>query len=143
MQDIVLQTVVKILVSFIQTYGLYIIFHGHVSPGGGFAGGALLASSFILFALVQGVVGVKKFHLTAKWLESLGGLIFILLGLAGIVRGAEFLTNIPQWLGRAGELFSAGIIPLLALAIGIKVCSTIVRLFYFMLEEKTDDHQLS
>lgn len=141
MQNIVLQTVVKILLPFIQIYGLYFIFHGHVSPGGGFAGGAVLAASFILFAMANGVAaGFKRIpRLTAKWLESLGGLAFLLLGTVGILRGAEYLTNIPQWLGKAGRLFSAGIIPLLAVAVGIKVCSTLVTLFYNLLEEGADD----
>lgn len=145
MQDIVLQTVVKILLPFIQIYGLYIIFHGHVSPGGGFAGGAVLASSFILFALANGVgAGFKLVpRLTAKWLESLGGLSFILLGVVGILRGAEYLANIPQWLGQAGRLFSAGIIPLLTVAVGVKVCSTVVTLFYHLLEEGADDGKTS
>lgn len=138
MQDIVLQTVVKVIVPFIQVYGLYIIFHGHISPGGGFAGGAVIASSFILFALANDVEeGFKRFpRLVGKWLEALGGLIFITLGLVGIIRGAAFLTNVPEWLGRQGELFSAGLIPLLTLAIGIKVCSTVVTLFYHLLEEE-------
>ncbi len=144
MQDIVLQTVVKILLPFIELYGLYIIFHGHVSPGGGFAGGAVLASSFILFAMANGVeAGFKMLpRLTAKWLESLGGLSFLLLGLVGILRGAEYLTNIPQWSGKAGQLFSAGIIPLLTAAVGIKVCSTVVTLLYHLLEEGADDSEI-
>jgi multicomponent Na+:H+ antiporter subunit B len=144
-QGIVLQTVVKILLPFIQIYGFYIIFHGHVSPGGGFAGGAVLAASFILFALANDVeAGFDRFpRLAAKWLESLGGLCFILLGAVGILRGAEYLANIPQWLGRAGDLFSAGIIPLLTLAVGIKVCSTVVTLFYNLLEDGSHDGKIN
>lgn len=55
MQSVVLQTVIKLLLPFIQVYGLYIIFHGHISPGGGFAGGAVMAASFVLFAMSYGV----------------------------------------------------------------------------------------
>jgi len=144
-QDIVLQTVIKILVPFIQLYGLYIVFHGHISPGGGFAGGAVIASSFILFAMANNVGdGFKRVpRLVAKWLESMGGLIFIVLGLVGLIRGAEFLTNVPQWLGQAGMLFSAGLIPLFTIAIGVKVTSTIITLFYNLLEESKDDQQIN
>jgi len=137
-QDLVVQTVVKLLVPFIQLYGLYVIFHGHISPGGGFAGGAIVASSFILYALANGVEdGFERLpRLAGKWLEALGGLIFLALAMTGIIRGADFLTNIPSWLGQAGKLCSAGLIPLLTLAIGIKVCSTVVTLIYHLLEEK-------
>jgi len=140
MQDMVLQTVAKLLIPFIQLYGMYVIFHGHISPGGGFAGGAIVASSYILYALAHDVgAGFKQFpRLVAKWLESLGGLIFLLVGLVGIIRGVQFLTNIPEWLGQVGSIFSAGIIPLLTVAIGMKVCSTIVTLFYNLMEEDHD-----
>lgn len=141
MHNLVLQTVVKLTVPFIQLYGLYVIFHGHVSPGGGFAGGAIVAASFILYAVAGGVeAGFARFpRVAAKWLEALGGLTFLVLGLVGIIRGAAFLTNVPQWLGQAGDLFSAGLIPLLTLAIGVKVCSTIVTLFFHLLEETKND----
>jgi multicomponent Na+:H+ antiporter subunit B len=137
MQDLVLQTVVKIIVPFIQLYGIYIILHGHLSPGGGFAGGTIVASSFILFALANGVeAGFKRVpRLAAKWMESMGGLLFVLLGIVGLARGTAYLTNI-DFLGQAGQLFSAGLIPLLTIAIGLKVCSTIITLFYNLLEEK-------
>ncbi|HOB35576.1 MAG: sodium:proton antiporter [Firmicutes bacterium] len=143
MQSVVLQTVIKLLLPFIQVYGLYIIFHGHISPGGGFAGGAVMAASFVLFAMSYGVgEGFKRLpRLIAQWLESLGGLIYIALGLTGILRGAAFLTNVPEWLGQAGQLFSAGLIPLLTTAIGLKVCSTIVTLLYHLLEEGHYDSQ--
>jgi len=141
LNDIVLQTVAKIIVPFIQLYGLYIVFHGHISPGGGFAGGAVIASSFILYAMANDVESGFKLvpRMVTKWLESMGGLIFIVLGLTGIIRGVAFLANVPHWLGQAGQLFSAGLIPLLTLAIGMKVCSTIITLFYNLLEEKKHD----
>lgn len=137
MHDLVLQTVAKIIVPFIQLYGIYIILHGHLSPGGGFAGGTIVASSFILYALANGVeAGFKRVpRLAAKWMESMGGLLFIILGLTGLIRGGAFLLNIEN-LGRPGELLSAGLIPLLTVAIGLKVCSTIITLFYHLLEEK-------
>lgn len=107
-QGIVLQTVVKILLPFIQIYGFYIIFHGHVSPGGGFAGGAVLAASFILFALANDVeAGFDRFpRLAAKWLESLGGLCFILLGAVGILRVPRTWPIYPNGWGKL-EISSA------------------------------------
>ncbi|MTI95599.1 MAG: sodium:proton antiporter [Firmicutes bacterium] len=140
MGDLVLQTVAKLIVPFIQLYGMYIVFYGHISPGGGFAGGAIIASSFILYALAYDVdAGFKRLpRLVAKWLESLGGLIFIIVGVLGLAAGVNFLTNFLDK-GTAGSLVSGGIIPLLTIAIGLKVCSTIVTLFYHLLEEGKHD----
>lgn len=143
MHDLVLQTVAKLVIPFIQLFGLYIVCFGHISPGGGFAGGTIIASSFILYALANDVgAGFKRFpRLAAKWLESMGVLLFVLVGLIALVRGGNFLANHLGLVkaGEAGKLFSAGFIPLLMLAIGMKVASTIVTLFYHLLEEKADD----
>ncbi len=143
MHDLVLQTVAKLIIPFIQLFGFYIIFFGHVSPGGGFAGGTIVASSFILYALAYDVqAGFKRMpRLVAKWLESMGALLFVLVGLAGLLMGANFLANHTGLvdMGQAGTLLSGGLIPLLTLAVGVKVTSTIISLFYHLLEEKTHD----
>ena len=142
MHDLVLQTVAKLIIPFIQLFGFYIIFFGHVSPGGGFAGGTIVASSFILYALAYDVqAGFKRMpRLAAKWLESMGALLFVLVGFAGLLMGANYLANHTGLvdLGEAGTLLSGGFIPLLTLAVGIKVASTIISLFYHLLEEKTN-----
>lgn len=143
MHDLVLQTVAKLVIPFIQLFGLYIVFFGHLSPGGGFAGGTIIASSFILYALANDVgAGFRRFpRLAAKWLESMGGLTFILVGLVALAHGGNFLANHLGLIeaGQTGTLFSGGFIPLLTLAIGMKVASTIVTLFYHLLEEPGDD----
>lgn len=137
MRDVVLQTIAKLIIPFIQLYGLYIIVHGHISPGGGFAGGSILASSFILYALAYDVGdGFRRMpRLAAKWLESMGGLMFVAIGLFALVQGGNYLTNF-LGIGNPGTILSGGLIPLLTIAVGIKVASTIVTLFYHLLEEK-------
>jgi multicomponent Na+:H+ antiporter subunit B len=141
MNSIILRTVTKYLIPFIQLYGFYVIFHGHLSPGGGFAGGAIVGSSMILYSLVFGLEESKKMapHKFTAILETGGILAYILLGLMGVFWGKSFLTNlatgIPQ--GEAFSIFSAGIILYLSVAIGFKVASTMVTLFFTLLE---DDH---
>jgi len=134
MEDIVVRSVARLLVPFIQLYGLYVIFHGHLSPGGGFSGGAIVASSMILYGLSFNLEsGTRKLsHDFSSLLESGGALWFLLIGLIGILAGSNFLANrvagVP--LGTPGQLFSSGIIFLLALGIGAKVASTMITLFY-------------
>ena len=50
-ESLIIQTAVRLLVPFIQLFGLYVIVHGHYSPGGGFQGGVILGASFVLLAL--------------------------------------------------------------------------------------------
>jgi len=58
--DIIIKTLARILVPFIQIYALYVIMHGHHSPGGGFQGGVILAASLILLMITHGVKDTQK-----------------------------------------------------------------------------------
>jgi len=134
MEDIVVRSIARLLVPFIQLYGFYVIFHGHLSPGGGFAGGAIVASSMILYGLSFNLeAGSRKLsHDVSTVLESGGALWFLFIGLAGLLVGAPFLTNKAAgfYLGVPGRLFSSGMIFLLSIGIGVKVASTMITLFY-------------
>lgn len=140
MEDLIVKTVTRLIVPFIQLYGVFIILHGHISPGGGFAGGAIIASSLVLYTLTYGLNnGHKKMpHNISSKIESGGLLCFIMLGLVGIISGGNFLANKSAGfnMGEFGRIFSAGLIPLATIAIGLKVASTIVTLFHTMIEEE-------
>jgi multicomponent Na+:H+ antiporter subunit B len=144
MDDLVTRSVCRFLVPFIQIYGIYLVFYGHLSPGGGFAGGAIVGSSIILYALAFGRTKAEQrlSHAISHQMESSGGLWYILMGLVGIMGTGAFLANEAGgfYLGVPGHLFSSGMILLLALGIGVKVSSTMVTLFYNLTEEVDDDH---
>jgi multicomponent Na+:H+ antiporter subunit B len=144
MNDLIVKTVARMLFPFIQVYGIYIILHGHLSFGGGFSGGALVGSSFILFTIIFGLKASEQLlphHLSAK-LESAGILVYLSVGLAGIVFADRFLSNADAGfpLGQFGRLISAGMIPILTLAIGVKVASTMITLFQRLLKEEHEDY---
>lgn len=128
----------RLVTPFIQVYGIYVILHGHLSPGGGFSGGAIFGASLILVALSFNLeAGVKQIsHQTASILESGGVLGFLLTGLVAIIFGGNYLANKAAGfpIGQAGELFSAGAILIITVFVGIKVASTIVTLFYNIIE---------
>ena len=119
--------------------GIFIILNGHVSPGGGFAGGAVIGTSLILYTLVFGrEQGEKKFsHRVSEIAESGGILFFILVGLMGLIIGGSFLMNIQSGFpeGELGSILSGGMIPLIMIAIGIKVTSTMINLFNLLIDE--------
>jgi len=138
--DLIVKTITRMIMPFIQLYGVFIILHGHISPGGGFAGGAIVGASLILYTLAFGLKkGHKKIphHVSSK-IETGGILWFISLGIVGIIAGGNFLGNQSAgfYMGDLGKIISAGLIPLATIGIGLKVGSTIITLFHTMIEEE-------
>lgn len=140
MNDLFVRVTTRMILPFIQTYGLYVILHGHLSPGGGFSGGAIFAASIVLYTIAFGLKpGQERMpHKVTAKLESGGILIYIMAGLIGTFLGYQFLTNIEAGFptGTLGMLLSAGFIPIVTFAIGLKVMSTVITLFHTMLEEE-------
>lgn len=124
--SLIVKTVTRISVWLIILYGIYIILHGHLTPGGGFGGGVIIALAFLNVMFAYGA----KF--TSDWLnisalqeiESLSVTLFILFGILGILEGAGFLANILSH-GQLYTLVSAGSIPLLNILIGAKVAMSL------------------
>lgn len=138
MNDIITKSISRIIIPFVQIYGIFIVLNGHVSPGGGFSGGALIGTSLILYTLVFGLKNAKKkfSHRMSEVAESGGILIFVIIGLLGLMMAGSFLTNLEAGFlaGTPGSILSAGMIPLLMIGIGIKVASTMITLFHILIE---------
>ncbi|MBW1672612.1 MAG: cation:proton antiporter [Deltaproteobacteria bacterium] len=130
--SLVLYTGCRLLFPLILIFGTYIFIHGHLTPGGGFQGGAIIASGFLLIYL--GCRERRISRVASNLAESLGGLIFVVIGLLGLVFGGYFLLNfLPK--GTANTLFSAGIIPIIYIAIGFKVGSELASIIDNLIEE--------
>jgi len=130
--SLVLYTGCRLLFPLILIFGTYIFIHGHLTPGGGFQGGAIIASGFLLIYL--GCRERRINRVVSNLVESLGGLIFVVIGLLGLVFGGYFLLNfLPK--GTANTLFSAGIIPIIYVAIGFKVGSELASIIDNLIEE--------
>ncbi len=105
----------------IALFGTYVFLHGHLSPGGGFQGGVIIATAFLLYLIAK--PDAKTSHRTLSLSESLAGLSFIGIGLIGLAVSGIFLDNVIEGFGVLGELVSGGLLPLIYIAIGIKVGS--------------------
>lgn len=144
MEDIILRYTSRIIVPFVQLFGIYVILHGHLSPGGGFSGGAIFASSMILYALSFNLsAGTKMLsHDVSTVLESSGALIYAGSGILAVLLGANFLGNRVAGfpLGIPGNLFSSGAIMVITCGVGMKVASTMITLFYNLIEEEGHSH---
>jgi len=130
--SLVLYTGCRLLFPLILVFGTYIFIHGHLTPGGGFQGGAIIASGFLLIYL--GCRERRISRIASNLAESLGGLTFVVIGLLGLVFGSYFLLNfLPK--GTANTLFSAGVIPIIYIAIGFKVGSELAGIIDNLIEE--------
>lgn len=128
--SLIVKTITNIVIGFIFIYGVYIILHGHLTPGGGFAGGVIIAGVFILRLLAFGssVKTEKKSSTTTSVFESIGGLLFIGIAILGLLlAGTFFLNFLPK--GTPLHLLSAGIIPFCNIAISIKVGAGLFSIF--------------
>ena len=125
----IVKTVIRFAMGIIVIFGVYIVLYGHLTPGGGFAGGVILACGYIVLTLAFGrELALKKMGDTAaSILDNTGALAFLVIGLLGFTGGYFFLNFIDH--GKLFELFSSGTIPLCNIAIGIKVMSSLFAIF--------------
>jgi multicomponent Na+:H+ antiporter subunit B len=128
---IIVKTITRLTVGLILLYGIYIVLHGHLTPGGGFAGGVIIALSFVHLMLAFGKETAlrKMSQALASILESLGALMFLTIALVGLVSGSYFFLNFFLHKGKPFDLFSAGIIPLCNIAICLKVGAGLFAIF--------------
>lgn len=127
----------QVIVPVIFLVGIYIFINGHLTPGGGFQGGAVIASGVLLMLLAN--PGMKVNHNLVATIESISGIAFVILGVLGLVLAGGFLDNRFLSLGKFGSLFSAGALPLIYIFIGLKVgaeLSNIIGTISFNQNEK-------
>jgi len=115
------QTAAQLLMPMVFLFGVYVFVNGHLTPGGGFQGGAIIASGVLLLLLALPQPHVSHRVLAAT--ESLSGLSYVVIGVLGIVLAGGFLDNRIISLGEFGTLFSAGAIPIIYSLVGLKVGS--------------------
>ncbi len=116
-------------IGLILVFGIYVVITGHLSLGGGFQGGLILSSAWLLVLLAYGseaLHGVANKYML-EWFESGGAGAYALIGLAGLVAGKSFLANILP-LGQAGQLLSSGTILLINCAVGVEVTAGFILL---------------
>ena len=123
----------KLLFPAIILLGVYVFVHGHLSPGGGFQGGTIVATGFLLMLLAYENFSVS--HNVLSYIESFAGIFFVLFGLAGFYNGGTFLENFMSP-GTMNDLFSGGVIPIIYILVGFKVAAELTGLIYTVLHEK-------
>jgi multicomponent Na+:H+ antiporter subunit B len=134
--SIIVRTIARLLAPIMLLVAAYIILHGHVTHGGGFQGGVLVACAFILLILAFGidyVEGKVSFEF-GQVFRSVGATIIILAGFIGLVFGFWFFRNIGVYpYGFPGEIFSAGSLVLYNIAEMANVSASFLVAFYFLI----------
>lgn len=116
-------------------YGLSVVLHGNLTPGGGFQGGCVAACAVLLIYLGHGFKLTKK-SLSPHALhtsEALGSTAYIALAVLGLIAGLNFCGNLFAKSGKMGELWSGGTVFLMNLTVGWKVFSGIALLIIMMI----------
>jgi len=127
----IVRTVANQLILFILIFGLYVIAHGHLTPGGGFQGGAVVVSGVVMLLVAFSSQELKKSlrERVLSIMESTGALIFAILGFAGLgtvffynfLVGSPIFGHIPPTGPNPGDFWTGGFIPLMNFAVGLKV----------------------
>ena len=126
-ERLIIRVICRLIAPFAQLFGLYVIMHGHSSPGGGFQGGVILASSFMLLAVSDGIGEVRRrFSLKAiTILTSSGVLVYAGIGVICLLLGANFLDYGILPLPEPRSLGMLGI----EIGVGMTVMAAIVSIF--------------
>lgn len=132
-EDVTIETICRLLIPPIQLFALYVIAHGHYSPGGGFQGGCILGASFIMMFIAYDIGEVKRrMHEKRNTvLCSVGVLIYAGIGLLCLILGANYLdygilhTILPAYPAKARALGTLGI----EIGVGLAVMSVMISIF--------------
>lgn len=137
--SLIVKVVTQKMFPFLLMFGVYIVFHGSSSPGGGFQGGVVIGVAYILFAIGMDPHMARKDvpESSLSVLRSAGVLIYMGIGLLGIVLGYTFLANrvagIPPR-GALGSVLSGGALLGINIGVGTTVSAVVITFFYAFLE---------
>jgi multicomponent Na+:H+ antiporter subunit B len=117
-------------------FGIYVVAHGHLTPGGGFQGGVILATGVLLIYLAGEFDDLHGLYteVALERAEAIGAGSYIAVGLLGLLTGSAFLDNVLPY-GTRGKVFSAGTVPLINLAVGLEIAAGLVLLLTTFLHQ--------
>ena len=145
-RDVILETVVRVMIPFIQLFALYVIIHGAGGPGGGFQGGVVFASAFILYVIAFNLAGGReRFPESANTiLSSLGLYIYAGIGLLAII----FSLGAAQYLNYGFIPFTSHFeenralsMDFVEMGIGITVIAIIASIFFDLAQKDAEEKE--
>jgi len=130
--DPIVRTLTFFLMPCLLLFGVYVLLNGHLSPGGGFSGGAILGAALILYSMAYGFDKIERFmnERTIKAISCCSLGFYVVAKSYSFVTGANHLPSIIST-GTPGEILSAGLILPLNVAVGMVVACTMYSIFSF------------
>ena len=142
----IVRTSADLFFPFCLVFGLYVVIHGHLTPGGGFQGGAVMATGTALLLVARAYDDITgRIRQTAlKVCEAFGLMLFLVAGLSGLFFNRPFMANWMAFTGKwfsnpvahgpnPGDLNTAGLLPLLNIGVGIEVLGGLTIILLYML----------
>ncbi|KYK36455.1 MAG: cation:proton antiporter [Theionarchaea archaeon] len=137
------------VIVMLMCFGLLLIFGGHLTPGGGFQGGSVLATAFFISIVIYGI-HKNPFHYGHDFLigmETLGALLFLILGVIGVAVSGYYLYNVGANIWGEGFIgflkyadpTNAGMLPYLNVAVGLEVFGSLSVAAVFLAEARKHD----
>jgi multicomponent Na+:H+ antiporter subunit B len=125
-----------VLIPLLVAFGAYLVFHGQLTPGGGFQGGVVLAAGPIAILLAGRYLSMKLAapKLLLESADALGAAAYALIGLGGLIFAGIYLQNFLP-LGAPGHLLSSGMIPLNSIAVGLEVSGAFLMVWTEFLDQ--------
>ena len=140
---LIVKKTTQLIAGMIFMYGIYVVVHGHLTPGGGFAGGVIMAGSLIVIILAYGGDFLKlvKEKTETTIVESLATILVIMIAAAGFLFGTKIFFNnfLPK--GIVGHLVSAGVLPLYNIFVGTEVAASIFIIFLSLIIFKEESKE--
>lgn len=139
--SVVVKTVARLVARLMLIFGLYVVLHGQVTHGGGFAGGVVMAMVFILIMMAFGKEGALRAFSrhSALITAGIGLLLLVVIAFVGYLRGYFFSNFMGP--GRPFEFWSAGVIPFLNVAIGMVVVGSLYGVFVALTHFHSDKEE--
>ncbi len=126
--------------AFAMLFGIYVVLHGALTPGGGFHGGTIIGSIGFSIFLIFGAKPFRSIQSDERIdiAGAVGAGMYVMVGAAGLIMGGRFLQNILP-LGRTGDILSGGTISLINAGVGLEVGSAFTLLASYYLRETHAD----
>jgi multisubunit Na+/H+ antiporter MnhB subunit len=141
-RDSIIKSCANITLPIALILGIYVILHGHLSPGGGFQGGVIIAGAVAIVLIAYGYTGVTTVFNAerTKVAEDIGAVGYVFVAALGLIYGVTFCANV-IWHGIPGKLFSSGTIFFMNFAVGFKVTAGIGFLLIMMIVNLYQDSE--
>ena len=126
-----------LLVGPVVLFGIYMVTHGQLSPGGGFQGGVFLATAPLLVYLAGEFKKLMKIapHHLLEIGEAVGAAGYAVVGAVALASGLPFLQNVLP-LGKPGDVVSGGTVVFIDVTVGLEVAAGFILLLMTFLEEE-------